>query len=117
MDVRLIETVANQLDVAAQLLSALDPIRARLALILTDNAVELLLHVEAEEAFSHSLRTNANESPPDCIREALGERFTPKVKYAQVAGLVDDNDAQFAREAHKFRWHAYHTGRFHDDVL
>ena len=117
MDVKLIETAANQLDVAAELLSARDSICARLALILTDNAVELLFHFEAEEALLCFRTTDANGPRFKCVRAALGNGFDPKVKYARLADLVNDDAAQFVREAHKFRCQAYHTGRVHDDIL
>ncbi|HKK09169.1 MAG TPA: hypothetical protein VKA44_09810, partial [Gemmatimonadota bacterium] len=39
----------EQLDLAASLMLPTDPVRSRLALILTDNIVELLAHVRCED--------------------------------------------------------------------
>lgn len=117
MNVNVIETVACQLHVAAEFLSSRDSVHARLALILADNSVELLFHIEAEEALLGPAQTNVDESRIRLVEAALGEGFDAKVKYSQWVGLVDGDGAQLAREAHKFRNQAYHTGRVHDDVL
>jgi hypothetical protein len=117
MDMTLVETIAHQLDMGAQFLSTRDPIRARLALILTDNAIELLLYAHADDGFRACRNSKVDEASLKRLNEALGERFDPKVKYARSVGLIDDDAAQFIREAHKFRCQAYHTGRIHDAIL
>src|SRR5438093_12293718 len=98
--------LVEQLDLAAELLAAKSPIRARLALILVDNAVELLCHDRCE----HSLAYDAACGPPEAnrlaadeARSVLGKYFDPKLKFLKHRGEITEDEELFCRLAHEVR--------------
>lgn len=94
----------------------------RLALILTDNVVELMLHRRCEDIFSDK-RTPWSQVE-DVSRyskverhRVLGRNFDPKPKFLLAEEELTADDYDFIRICHHMRNSAYHTGITHDDIL
>lgn len=113
-----LEKLVTQLDLAATFLSEGAPIKDRLALILVDNVVELLMHTRCTSD-SHDWLIQHGHAPERerKLRVALGEKFVPKVAYLRSIGTVTDDERLFLTCAHRLRNEAYHAGVMHDDVL
>src|SRR6266498_4290873 len=93
-------TCIDQLDLAAAQLHVGDPSHARFALILCDNALELMLHKQAEEAVQRNRLLHAMKGPQfnqQELSEALGRRFDKKVNFChQEMKRLSLQEAQFA---------------------
>jgi hypothetical protein len=76
------ERVVSQLDHAATQLSQQTALSRRMALILTDNAVELMLHHYASESLAQDFLCESGEELAKTRKirdEVLGHQFVPKV--------------------------------------
>ena len=113
-----LEKLVTQLDLAAEFLRAESPIRNRLALILVDNVVELLMHTRCV-ADSHDWLIKHGHKPEQekKLHVALGEKFAPKLAYVHSIGKLTDDERQFLGKAHRLRNEAYHSGVMHEGVL
>lgn len=112
--------IIEQLDLAAEQLAKTTPAYSRFALLLADNAVELLLHQLAE----HVLLSDANplylgepKYPAEERRSVLGQHFDVKVKFAHRTGYVDEDQRDFILFAHRYRNELYHVGIRHEPIL
>jgi hypothetical protein len=114
------ETVVSQLDHAATQLSQQTALSRRMALILTDNAVELMLHHYASERLEQDLSCGSHEEQAKTRKirdEVLGHQFVPKVNFARSTDRLAEDEALFTKLAHTFRNEAYHVGVLHEDVI
>jgi hypothetical protein len=109
----------EQLDLAAKQLGVGMASYDRFALILTDNAVELLLHSRCDEEFQldQAAWRLRKKYTTDERKEVLGHRFPSKVKFCVRLGVISQSEADFIINSHKFRNELYHVGIRHDQIL
>src|SRR4051812_20261188 len=95
----------EQLDLAAKQLGVCIPSYDRFALILTDNVVELLLHIRCQEEFRFdqvkwklTRKYSADER-----KKVLGHYFVPKVRFCVKLGVISQAEADFITHSHEFR--------------
>lgn len=108
----------EQIDLAVEHLAKGDANNARFALMLSDNAVELMLHRMAldqqRKLKDYPQETYAHKA---ALERAQGRHFDEKVKFAKlIAGLTEDQ-ADVLMIAHAFRNEVYHVGVQHKAVL
>lgn len=112
--------LVEQLDLAAEFLCARSPIRGRLALILTDNAVELLLLDRCLDELDDSSRRLSSE-PPDPptkrVKGAVGGQFHDMVSCLAAAGALHEDEQTFLLQTHELRNEAYHRGELYEDTI
>jgi hypothetical protein len=108
----------EQFAVAIDELRQRDSVHGRLAHILIDNAVELMLHFQAEAVISNKWRYSEvipkNEKHND---EALGQSFAPKVSFARKIGTLTAHEADYVLINHNYRNQLYHVGIAHGEVI
>lgn len=135
--------IVEQMDRASGELAVDHPINNRLALILIDNAVELLLHRECtdllqEDTLKSNLKKmelalrrapNAQELFPDgaavdyatLTRKqrtlAGGDSMPGKVKVLVDLGKLTCPEGQFIKAVHGYRNQLYHVGLRYDDII
>lgn len=108
----------DQLEAAREQLEEEDPMRGRLAHILSDNVAELILHYQAEniDAFKWG-----QDSPREAIKrlqpEALEQDLQPKLRLAKVVQMISDLEADFIAINHRYRNEVYHRGQIHDRFI
>lgn len=112
----------EQLDRVADELHEGSIVANRLALILTDNIVELMLHRRCDDIFAHK-RTPWSQVE-DVSRyskverhRVLGRYFDSKPKFLLAEGELTAADYDFIRICHDIRNVAYHAGLTRDDIL
>jgi len=95
-------SVLEQLDLALEHVLKCDVHNARFGLMLTDNAVELVLH-QITKGKSADLRmfTNKREGYPheSALIKTLGREFDAKVKFARIEGCLDDTHTHAVTQA------------------
>lgn len=108
-------TVVEQMDRAAGELSADEPISSRLALILIDNAAELLVHYKLR---SH-LRWEFvyKNMTPGQMSAARGNDFNERLKVLREMGDLTDGERRFVSECHVYRNELYHVGLRHEGIV
>lgn len=113
-------SVLEQLDLALEHASKGDIHNARFGLMLTDNAVELVLHQIAKDKVSdlklYSYRNEKYEHQK-ALDKALGRNFDEKVKFARIDGKLTDELAQTITILHGYRNEVYHIGLKHETIL
>lgn len=112
--------VLEQMDLALEHLSKAEVHNARFALMLTDNAVELILHQIAKDQAdriksSHHLERDYTRKEE--LSVALGRSFDAKVKFARLEGKLTDEFAQTINLLHAYRNELYHVGLQHEPIL
>jgi len=117
---RYILPCVEQLDLAASLLNEKTNIKSRLALILIDNIVELIVHTKCVSIIrwdNNFKRTLGEKYTQKDKNEVLGKGFDPKFKFLFKAGVISEKQRDFALLVHPFRNEAYHLGIIHDDII
>jgi hypothetical protein len=113
-------TVLEQLDLALEHVVKGDVHNARFGLMLTDNALELVLHQIAKDKKS-DLKSYAwrNETYPQqaALDKALGRSFGDKVNFARLIDKMPEETAQTVTIMHSFRNEVYHVGLQHETIL
>ncbi|MBJ7402172.1 MAG: hypothetical protein JHD07_02275 [Bradyrhizobium sp.] len=113
-------SVIEQLDLALEQISKGDVHYARFGMMLTDNAVELILHQIAKDKASN-LKMYAWQKETykhqTALDNALGRNFDAKVKFAKIAGGLSDEIAQTITTMHGYRNEVYHVGLKHEKLL
>ncbi|HQR05649.1 MAG TPA: hypothetical protein PLN21_02450 [Gemmatales bacterium] len=115
-----LEVYVEQLDVAATLLNSSDTTSYRLALILTDNIVELLCHNACVHLFSKYNNFDFDTlAPVDRSKKeaALGQKLGPKIELHKHRGVITEDQASYCHAAHAIRNESYHTGVMQGEVL
>lgn len=112
----------EQLDRAAEELADGSPFAGRLALILTDNVVELLMHRRCEDIFQRESGFDPDPAKPGRYSRAarvrvLGQRFDEKYKFLLGEGDLTQQELDFVRICHDIRGEAYHAGLTHDAFI
>lgn len=108
-------TVVEQLDRAANELSTDHPINNRLALILVDNTVELIVHRRCMDRLS--LHLAAAQLTPKEREMARSRFFSDKLKMIEALGDINRTEKQFIKTAHKYRNELFHVGLRYDDIV
>lgn len=115
-----LSSVIEQLDLALDHLSKGNIHNARFGLMLTDNAVELVLHQIAKDKASnlknYSYRDEKYEHQK-ALDKALGRNFDDKVKFARIEGKLSEECAQTITILHGYRNEVYHIGLKHETIL
>lgn len=112
--------VLEQMDLALEHLSKKEVHNARFALMLTDNAVELILHQIARDQanrikfFHHVERDYPRKEE---LAAALGKTFDAKVRFSRLEGKLSDEFAQTINLLHAYRNELYHVGLQHQPIL
>ena len=140
---RYVLTIVEQLDRAATELTTDHPINNRMALILIDNATELILHrqcsgrLESDRWMSrlsslrqsiaqHRSSENDLESPEDSDEpqltlkqraQAEGKSLDGKLKVLEHLGDIIGTERRFITIAHEYRNELYHVGLSHDHII
>jgi hypothetical protein len=113
-------TVLEQLDLAQEHVSKRDVHNARFGLMLTDNAVELVLHQIAKDkaaslrSFGYLRQTYAHQAALD---KALEKSFDTKVKFARLEAKLGGEAARTIGIMHDYRNELYHAGLQHESIL
>jgi phosphopantetheinyl transferase (holo-ACP synthase) len=113
-------SVLEQVDLALEHTAKGDVHNARFGLMLTDNAVELVLHQVAKDkasdlkSFSFLQKEYAHQ---DALNKALGRNFDAKVKFAKIEAGLSDETAQTITTLHRYRNEVYHVGLKHERIL
>jgi hypothetical protein len=113
-------SVLEQLDLALEHVVKGDVHNARFALMLTDNALELVLHQIALDKRSELKAFSwRNEIYPHqtALDKALGQSFGEKVSFARLIDKMSEETSQTARIMHGFRNEVYHVGLQHQTIL
>ena len=113
-------SVLEQLDLALEHSAKGDVLNARFGIMLTDNAVELVLHqIAKDKAFDlQSYSFQRKEYPhQDALKKALGRNFDAKVKFAKIEAGLTDEVAQTIVILHGYRNEVYHVELKHENIL
>lgn len=113
---RFLGPVVEQLDRALIELCADHAINHRLALILVDNAVELLIH---------RYGVDAAKAPPwrkvqlswQHKQWAKGQNFDDKLKVMESLGVMSADERAFSAICHEYRNQLYHVGLNHEAIM
>lgn len=112
----------EQLDRANDELADGSAIAGRLALILIDNVVELLMHRRCEGIFQREAALDPDPAKSGQYSRAarvrvLGQRFDEKYKFLLREGNLSQQELDFVRICHNIRGEAYHAGLTHDAFI
>ena len=142
-DVRYILTIVEQLDRATRELATDHPINNRLALILVDNATELMLHRQCtdrleldsmasglwkahqsliegrlpEEHLQFSEDLQRDVLTPKQRSQAKGVFLDGKLKALEAMEDITSKERRFVTIAHEYRNELYHVGLTHDEII
>ncbi|ATQ57008.1 hypothetical protein [Paracoccus yeei] len=114
---RFILPLAEQLDRAASELSVGGPLSSRLALILVDNAFELMCHQRCVELIEEDSRAS---KPALTLKEKAagrGQAFDAKIALLKRADFLSELDARSLVILHSYRNQLYHVGLRDDPVI
>jgi hypothetical protein len=113
-------SIIEQLDLATEQLERRSPAYARFALLLVDNAVELMLHriCRNEMLEDDLMRAVGKAAYSDEFRErVLGQHFGEKVKFAHRIDAITADERDVILISHARRNELYHRGIRHDDLI
>jgi len=117
---RYIMPIVEQLDRAARELATDHPINNRLALILIDNATELVLHwrctMHARYAKEY-LELGEEKLSPSQRQMALGPYLDGKLRVLHDLEEITEDERRFVTISHDYRSELYHIGLKHDNVI
>ncbi len=109
--------IVEQLDRAATELAVNHPLNARMALILIDNAAELVIHRRCEDLVRADRRHGAPKLTAANRRSILGHYFGEKIKFLEKMTAISDGERHFIGELHAHRNTLYHVGLSYDDII
>lgn len=112
--------VVEQLDLALEHIGKGDVHNARFGLMLTDNALELVLHqiVKDKRAEAGSWRYREHAYPYEAqLRKAFLGSFSDKVAFARLEAGLDAQSARSFNILHEYRNDIYHGGLAHEAIL
>lgn len=114
---RLILPLAEQLDRAASELLAGGPLSSRLALILIDNAFELMCHQRCVELIEEDGRASIPALTLKDKAAGRGQAFDAKITLLKRADFLSEPDARSVLILHSYRNQLYHVGLQDDPVI
>jgi hypothetical protein len=108
-------TLVEQLDRAARELATDHPINNRIALILVDNAVELIIHhrLRSELQFEH---VEQRLTPKQRLM-ARGAFLEGKLNVLERLNKISAQERQFIKICHDYRNELYHVGLKHENII
>ena len=112
--------VVEQLDLALEHIGKGDVHNARFGLMLTDNALELVLHqiVRNKRTEAGSWRYREKPYPYESqLRKAFLGSFSDKVAFARIEGGLSADVARTFNILHEYRNDIYHAGLAHHSIL
>jgi len=112
--------VVEQLDLALEHLNKGDLHNARFGLMLTDNALELVLHQIAKDKRSDTAGWRFRATPyahEAKAKKAFLGRFPDKIAFAKLDGGLDAETARTFDILHDYRNDVYHAGLAHEQIL
>ncbi len=112
--------VVEQLDLALEHIDKGDVHNARFGLMMTDNALELVLHQIARDkrAEAGSWRYRDKPYPYEAqLRRAFLGSFSDKVVFVRLEGGLDAESAHTFNILHDYRNDIYHAGLAHEGIL
>lgn len=111
----------TQLEKVAALLDERLPYSSRIALILADNFVEVVMHRRCRDEFAADALFRRRETSRWSARrreQILRSEFKDKVNFVKGdLGLLDADDAAFFKFAHELRNAAYHADEYQFDII
>jgi len=109
--------IVEQLDRATTELAVDHPLNARLALILVDNAVELIIPRRCERLVRADKKSVAPTLTAAKRRAVLGRFFEEKIKFHEKAASLSVGERHFIAELHGHRNTLYHVGLKNNDII
>lgn len=112
--------VVEQLDLALENIKKADVHNARFGLMLTDNALEIVLHqiVKDKRAEASSWRYRENPYPhQSLLKKAFLGSFSDKLAFARIEGGLDSEISRTFNIMHEYRNEVYHAGLAHEEIL
>jgi hypothetical protein len=109
--------IVEQLDRAATELAVNHPLNSRIALILIDNAAELIIHRRCGDLVRADRRHGAPKLTAANRRFILGHYFGEKIKFLEKMSAISDGERHFIGELHAHRNTLYHEGLSYDDII
>ncbi|MDA7978392.1 MAG: hypothetical protein MPJ50_06440 [Pirellulales bacterium] len=100
----------KQLNLASAELHLNDAQCDRIALILIDNTIEIILQNYLPYYFEHPPIVTLTSKQ----RKNLNRTFAPKVDFVRSRFKLREDDAEFCKQAHAFRNESYHQAALHD---
>ena len=117
---KFLSSVVEQLDLALEHITNGDVHNARFGLMLTDNALELVLHEIAKNKQSDAASFRYGREPypyQKQLKAALLRRFGEKLTFARLDGGLQPAEAQTFKILHDYRNDLYHAGLMHEEIL
>lgn len=112
--------IIEQLDLAGKQLQKTNATYGRLALLLTDNIVELIFHEQCEYEFlsDHALRGLTRcKYTPELRKKVLGQHFDEKAKFCRRIGLINDDHLDLILIGHRYKNELYHIGIKYEPIV
>ncbi|NSY99580.1 hypothetical protein G6M70_16830 [Agrobacterium tumefaciens] len=113
-------TVLDEMDLALEHIQKSTVHDARFALMLTDNAVELVLHQIAKDQQArfkaHPFLAEKYQHTKE-LEEAMGRSFEAKLKFARIEGQLTEEQARTISIMHSFRNELYHLGLQYEAIV
>ena len=117
---KFLSSVVEQLDLALEHIAKDDLHNARFGLMLTDNALELVLHQIAKDKQRDAASYRYGREPYPYrkqLKAALLRRFDEKLTFARLDGGLQQEEAQTFKILHDYRNDLYHAGLTHEQIL
>ena len=112
---RAILPVAEQLDRARRELDVDNPLNSRIALILIDNAMELIGHRKASDVLEQD--RNDRKLTPRQRADARGRVFDTKIAFLRDQGHIPADQVRAISIFHAYRNQLYHVGLRDDPII
>lgn len=109
--------IVEQLDRAVTELAVDHPLNARIALILIDNAAELIIHRRCESIVRADRKRGVPTLTAAKRRSILGHYFAEKIKFIEKTSGLSAEERHFIGELHGHRNKLYHVGLENDDII
>jgi len=113
-------SVLDQLDLALEHIQKGNMHDARFGMMLTDNALELVLHQIAKDKVADLKMWSFKQEEyrhQAALDEALRRKFDAKVKFAKIEAGLSEELAQTITILHSYRNEVYHIGLTHEAIL
>ena len=112
--------ILDQLDLALEHIGKGDVHNARFGLMMTDNALELVLHQITKAKRSDAAGWRYRENPYEHeakLKKAFVGSFPDKIAFAKVDGGMSAAQARTFSVMHEYRNEVYHAGLAHESIL
>ncbi len=105
---KFVAQIMEQLDEAGNQIDKKTTTGARLALILIDNALELLMYRTVREKFGWDEETLLNPKYDQETKNKTLRFFGEKTKFIKNIGKISNEEVEIMNICHKYRNEAYH---------